>query len=233
MGEEVQVVVEVLLPWQGHHRIPSLAVAAVVVGAERSHCYCRCLKEMPQLQQSLQMWPMMSCDLYDMCMSIVLRLENEERKFVLWLLLNWVIKINDKEINELMKKPFGLFSESLDWWLGLMSRNASLFVSNKVARCTSRSAASHIKSEIGSLWSILSKCCKIERKGISRGVSAIWRRIASKTSNGLDKSMLLSKVGDNWDSSLSLCSSKTSIWTAKSEQSFFLYLQILQNKGLI
>jgi len=57
-------------------------------------------------------------------------------------------------------------------WLGARSSFAlSALLSMRVARCTRVSAVSQMMSLTGSLGSILSRCCRMERKGISWGVS--------------------------------------------------------------
>lgn len=53
--------------------------------------------------------------------------------------------------------------------------DASCLLSKRVARWTRVSAVSQMMSLIASLGSILSRCCRILRNGISWGVSAIWR----------------------------------------------------------
>lgn len=58
----------------------------------------------------------------------------------------------------------------------LNSRVASSRLSNSVARCTKVSAVSHTISLTASFGSILSKCCRIDRNGISWGVSATWKQ---------------------------------------------------------
>lgn len=145
------------------------------------------------------------------------------------------------------------------------SRADSSFDSSSVARWTSVSAVSHTTSDTGSFGSMRSRCCKIDRKGISCGVSTTWRRIAWNTSRcelkstpsgprfnwrlavcprkrvnpiacitqtkglrvfnaralGTSQSMFIKNqrgLSLPWscDSSLSFCSSKTSIWTLRS-----------------
>ena len=57
-------------------------------------------------------------------------------------------------------------------WLGARNNLAeSSLLSINVARCTRVSAVSHMISLTGSFGSILSKCCRMDRKGISCGVS--------------------------------------------------------------
>lgn len=58
------------------------------------------------------------------------------------------------------------------WDCERRSLTASSCVSNSEARCTSRSAVSHIISLTASRGSIRNKCCRILRNGISCGVSA-------------------------------------------------------------
>jgi len=74
-------------------------------------------------------------------------------------------------------------------WLG--ARNnlwESSLLSIKVARCTSVSAVSHIMSLTGSFGSILSRCCRIDKKGISCGVSCTLMYTVENTSRWHDKS---------------------------------------------
>lgn len=58
------------------------------------------------------------------------------------------------------------------WDCERRSLTASSCVSNSEARCTSRSAVSHIMSLTASRGSIRNRCCRILRNGISCGVSA-------------------------------------------------------------
>ena len=57
-------------------------------------------------------------------------------------------------------------------WLGARSNlSLSALFSIRVALCTKVSAVSQMMSDTGSLGSILSRCWRMERKGISCGVS--------------------------------------------------------------
>lgn len=58
------------------------------------------------------------------------------------------------------------------WDCERRSLTASSCVSNSEARCTSRSAVSHIMSLTASRGSIRNRCCRILKNGISCGVSA-------------------------------------------------------------
>lgn len=134
-------------------------------------------------------------------------------------------RINDRRwISFVPISPLSLCKD-LEWLGALRRRSASSRDSTSVARWTRRSAASQIKSEIGSLASIRSRCWRIQRNGTSCGESAICRRMASKTSNGDERSIEF-EVGDTWDSSLSRCSSKTSSWTRRSVESLFRNLNL-------
>lgn len=67
------------------------------------------------------------------------------------------------------------WQKNFDWVLGALSNlMASSLCSRSVARCTKRSAVSHMISLMGSLGSTLNKCCRIKRNGISWGVSATY-----------------------------------------------------------
>jgi len=72
-----------------------------------------------------------------------------------------------------LSPPSMLFSLCRDLcWLGARNNlSESAFDSIRVARWTNVSAVSHIMSLTGSFGSILSRCWRIERNGISCGVS--------------------------------------------------------------
>lgn len=84
------------------------------------------------------------------------------------------------------------WQKNFDWPLGALNNlMASSLCSRSVARCIKRSAVSHIISLIGSLGSILSRCCRIRRNGTSWGVSATYEnKYLVKLSSNLTEEFL-------------------------------------------